>query len=646
MPLATSSSRQNLKMAKVEMISPDKLSISPRLFPTPLNLSLWVVGNGSASIPLSELEKQLWELADRRPQGMRPWFGWKLDSREQLAHLVALFRSATSSDCEGFWTRADFYWGEILSTLRRIWIREDFWKDAETVFSENISLNLSLPPLGFRNALVRELFVDTLCGLYNGRANQQGISQNDRTFQYIDWIERFSRLIDSSEVERQSLFYGPYRYRIKLNSELKEWKSAISECEKALHDFPDSVEFQNNYPEILFSKTLENLSNDDSQKHCESDAHILKGGISRLEDVRKRYPGVSAIYQYMGILYHARAVKLGNAGQLSEALLDVEKAGMFAPDLEQIDETRDQLLKALNNLQVQMNKLLMELARTPNATLNDEGQKLRKEAEKGNELRNRFLKSEEPNKISQGLKRAQAETLWNRIGLAKPKDDSGSTSLTLMKTLQSVVDSLPTSIDELRKSWEINLQSSSIYEPIDSDRVINFLAKHVFGIETCPEGTNHDLDDDQRNPFFSFRTPIEPPPVFNTTIEHNKADREPFKEWLLSRQSLRLKVQCVASIILLLTAAGMWSFDIWVKSVRAHAYSDAISAEAQADIYRILEASEKFFTQAPFANDTEREKLMHDLYNKALVHWVLQSDDESSASTLERFEHYRKMIKE
>lgn len=629
------------------MRSLDESSLNIRLFPPPEQLAWIWEESDTVNISISDLTKQLHELSDKCPHGARPWIGWKLDPLDQLAHLAALYRSATNSDYKGLWTRADFYWQEIFNTLGRIWSQEDFWKNAETVFSKNINLNPSLTPLDFRNAVVRELFVDTLCGLYNGRITRAVVSRNDRAFQYIDWIERFAPLLDLSEVERQSLFYGPYRQRIKLNSECKKWKAAISDCEKALHDFPDSVEFQNIYSEILFSKTFDELTNGDSKAQYESDADALKAGINRLEETRKLYPGVANIYQYLGIIHHARAVKLGNANQFAEALLEVEKAGMFAPDFDQVPKTRDQLLKVLSNLQDQMIKFIKELARTPNATLNAEGQKLRKEAENGNALRYKFLKSEEPNKISQGLQRAQAETLWNRIGLAKPKDDSGSTALALMKTLQSVVDSSPSSIDELHQLWEKNLQTSSIQESIDKDRVIDFLARHVFGIETCPEGTKLNSEDDERNPYFSFRSTTEPPPILDTEIEHNKVDREPFKEWLLSRQSLRLKVQCVVSIILLLAVGGMWSFDSWTKSVRASAYSDAISAEAQTDPYRILEASEKFFSQTPFANDTEREMLMRDVYSRALVHWVLQNDDvPTSPNTLERFGHYRKINKE
>ena len=76
----------------------------------------------------------------------------------------------------------------------------------------------------------------------------------------------------------------------------------------------------------------------------------------------------------MGLIHRVRAVKLANAGQVSEALLATEQSLAHKPNDVEARKLRQQLREVLERLQQQVALLSKSLAGRPNASLTEEGQ--------------------------------------------------------------------------------------------------------------------------------------------------------------------------------------------------------------------------------------------------------------------------------
>lgn len=228
-----------------------------------------------ASASGSSTAERLHNLANQRPEGLRAWCGWGLAPGNKLAHLFALYKWAVKAEVGGYWQRADFYWRELFDVLRRDWSKTDFWKAAAQVYSEGV--NLKGPESGeeFRDLMVREVFVDTFCGLYNGRVQRGEVSEEDRAFCYVEGLERLLTLTNSSDAERKSLLTGPYRLRIHLLRQEKRWSQAIQACELAINVFPESVEFQNALADTALQHAFVELTSSESTTQNETDAGLL-----------------------------------------------------------------------------------------------------------------------------------------------------------------------------------------------------------------------------------------------------------------------------------------------------------------------------------------------------------------------------------
>ncbi len=199
----------------------------------------------------------------------------------------------------------------------------------------------------------------------------------------------------------------------------KRWDKAWMVAKVLIERFPDEEEYVNLAADLQLSATMERLIGEDSETSSTHDVEKIQEGITGLDTLRDHSPYNLLVLDLLAELHHIRAVKLANAGKLSSALLEVEMAVAFNPGPEKLWESREQIIKMMNDLRESMQKLLEEIKAVPNATLNIKGMQMKIEVDTGFSLMNAFAESELPAQLQEARQKASALAIWKEIGLEK-----------------------------------------------------------------------------------------------------------------------------------------------------------------------------------------------------------------------------------
>jgi hypothetical protein len=340
---------------------------------------------------------------------------------------------------------------------------------------------------------------------------------------------------------------------------------------------------------------------------------------------------------------------LGNGGCLAEALVEVQKAMAHNPYIKQAPETRNELVRMMNQLQAQIKLIL------PNTILTEKGKRLLAEAKKGFEPMNAYTQSAAAKATMYAFKLAQAMSIWRRIGLPEPETNTSRGSpavmfahngeelptesttgwsrqaLLLLDGLSYIFNNPPRSPWDLAAAWEAVVAQKPELAELDRGLIYVFLDRKLF------RSTEESVASETPVP------PLEPPPLTHIASKR-KRSAEPFIPWLFSRQDLRIKAQAAAASVLMLTAGWLTLHDASVRSARDAAYQQILAAEQQQDYLSVVKGAEAFFAHTPLSGKDGRNQQVMQLYSKALVRWVAQQEDQLDDKAQEHLDRYRAVM--
>lgn len=533
------------------------------------------------------------ELATRKFTPWQLWTGHGLDAPGQLGRLLWLHRSVLDDELNGRWKRADFYWRAIFKILSYMQKQGGVWER----LNEQFGFDSSQGPNdfdGLRYRVISELLIDTCCALFNGGLhNSETIVSNDRAFAYAAHIQALLPLTGCGETERWFIAEPLADILVKAHRELGRFRQAIKICEDMAHDFPTRWKFQDLVAELETQRVLNEMHDECDDRTSLKDAGRLRNAIDALDRLRRTYPYSPITYERLGLLNQVRSVKLANGGKLFQALLAIEKAMAYAPELYQAIEIRKQLHTAWKSLTQQLAAVEAKIAITPGAILSGEGQRLKKEIEKGAERINRFIESGRAATISEAALRAKAVRLWHRIGLGGPDEQIAANSMKLYKVLPLLFD------EGLKNSSELKARLIEVTRDIPGidasmcESIERYLEHYIFNADT-PE----------------VETPgqkIEDPLVLKSLQTSEVPCKEPVGMWLFSGEALGAKLLFVFMVAAMVISGAMTGWDRYKGNIRDQAYADLIIADHSGKNEVVLQAAAAFLSAPGIKTDARRE---------------------------------------
>lgn len=592
--------------------------ISKNIYESRQNISLDILGLANRNFSLAD---KIW--------------GNKLDAKGHVGKLLYHHKMAIEAETAQKFQRADFFWRQFYSIIEKIQsnriILENFYneikgKDEFKLFDDSNTLF---------QCLINELFIDTHCGFYNDIIDKtKEIKKKSRALIHINYIKYLLELSDLSKDEQKKLLHPFYKESLESYKNSGNRKEAIQMCEEATERFPDKLEYQNELCELYFSKTFSKLSENGSNKNDnKKDAKIIDEGIKKLEGLNRKFPHNFLCYQLLGESCHIHSVKLANAELLSQALLEIEKAVTFNPFLSKAHETKEQLIEMMQELESQMKVVSDQISKEPGKTLNEAGQKLMDQANKGFAPLNTFIESDEAKQIQEGFYTAYAKDTWLLIGLSEPDNDWDETAKSLIDAVNNILASPPENEFETANVWENVSSQYPNLSLLDSELICSFLNRNLFNNDDVIEVTHTDEETSEQDY-----------PTIKTEASDKISDNEPFSYWFLSRQDLRIKAQVIIAIALLIFAGVSAVKSSTNLKNRNAAYQQIMKASQNKDFLKIIERSEIFLSQNPLSGKDSREPIVVDLYNEAIVRWIIMEKNELDKKAKDHVQRYKEFI--
>jgi hypothetical protein len=350
--------------------------------------------------------------------------------------------------------------------------------------------------------------------------------------------------------------------------------------------------------------------------------------------MQQSYPYKVMLFEMLGHLYHLRAVKLANSQRLADALVAVQKALTYDPSLEEAQATRTKLVEMMQELQSHMQEAVAELAQRPGATLNEQGRRMRDDAQQGFGPINAYLESSELERISTALSNARARRVWQSIGLSTPIERWDERSHALLEGLSRVLENPPADRTAVPLAWTAVATPQADLAELDPVPICTFLERRLFGGEAeTTEAVEQAL--------------VAPtaPPVLTVAPAQRHIRGEPLVYWLWSGQDLRLKLQIAVALVAVLVVGGLTIRDILAHYTRDAAYHRLIAAAQQQDSRGIIDGAEVFLSHPSLSGKDGRNQQVAKLYNEAFVRWFIDLDSELDTAAEARIGRYRTLTK-
>jgi hypothetical protein len=404
------------------------------------------------------------------------------------------------------------------------------------------------------------------------------------------------------------------------------WSEALPVAERLALRRREGTADLDGYVELAFKAALAEIDQSaSSEAVSRRQAEQLEGHIQKLEDFFKRVPECWPACDALGALYQLKAVKLANGDRPSQALLAIAQSLAYQPNSEQAREAQAKIEKMLENLQQQVKDLEPRSGldarhlRTLLLASNPELGAYWEEAENGTRPRNRFLTSQEPERIREARSRARARHFWLRVGL--PCSEDGNEWDRRARAFDEATDRLmaskPQSGVELLQRWlEIVEQTPGQgLEDLNSMTVLGFFLKKD-GKEEAP------AEEELSPPESATDEPPEPEenlprldaegrhvPCLKARIpgrEPSGTVAVPFEFWLISRRDLGKKLVTAAALLALAVTGAFAVLDRQARSQRDAAYTDLQKAVAELNEQEASAALNRFRTARPLASQDQR----------------------------------------
>jgi tetratricopeptide (TPR) repeat protein len=560
-----------------------------------------------------------------------------LDGVGHLSRLLFHHRLAFQAELAGQTGRADFFWREFDARLGRLWPQARLWDEVRDAVREP-GAEVMGDAAQLRRRLMHEVLLDTNCAFYNGRLREvETPAADDRLFAHSDRLVSLLEWADLGRADLRALLAPPAQLKIKACEAAGQFDRAAAAAGVLVAFLPDVTEYQNQLAGLHFAAALNNLSDGTDTTAALGDAGRLRPRIQALGKLHSAFPANLVVLRLLAHLHRVRAVRLANGGRLAEALEVVQRAATLDPSAEEIQETRQQLMQAMHELQEQVRLLERQVAATPNARLSGEGLKWQREARKGFGPMTEYADSAEAKQSVGQFRRTQARALWLAVGLPAPTEDWDARALALSAACAQLLNEPPGQEAQVAARWQEIAAGDALLSGLDQAAVSEYLRRRLF---TTGEEDGADEAAARPDP-----PPPAAPPVLAAQAASGRGG-EPFAYWLLSGQNPWLKALAATAVVILLVAAALGGRESWYSRARDRAWREALAAKDQRRHGEVIAAAESFLSHPPLGGRDSREGRVIGFYQEALVRSALGAGGESDAALRARFDRYRRFVPE
>ncbi|MBD1856722.1 MULTISPECIES: tetratricopeptide repeat protein [Leptolyngbya] len=612
-----------------------------RIFPL-IQAELYAASDKIAQTSDQQAAQNLLSLANQPFNHAERLFGWQLNAKGQVGHLLMQHRQAIAAELAGQWERADFFWNQVQIEFKAI-AGAQLWQQIATEIAAS-KFEIMSDPQQVQQRLVDEIMIDTHCAFYNGW--QQTEQLQDRAFAHIEYIEHWLPWSSINE-SAQALLEQPWKMQIQQCLEIQHWQQAIGICKRRLKHCPDVLEYQAELAAVHYSATMARLKSARSDAQYLRNAEKIQRGIKTLEALLKTYPCNLGIFELLGDLFHLKAIALGNGGRVAEALVSVQTAISYNPRQAAFYSTSETLIEQMQAMQTRFQTLCAEMAGQSNVSLNAAGVRLQAEVRQGFQPMNDYCNSSAAKTTAFAFSIAQAVQVWQMIGLPNPpngwkleidrppdhenEDLSqfakgwNQLALQLWKALMVVLHQSPPNQNILTETWDSIVLREPALGGLNSKLIQQFLAARLWGEES--------------NRVIVSPIPEGDAPILQPIASKRRRSIEPFLPWLCSRQDQRIKLQAIAASLAVIVAGGVIVREQGVNAVRDMAYQQILSAYQQQNDQQVIQQAEQFFDHASLSGKDARNQKVIDIYSESLVRWIAQQEkpDQTLQQRLDRY---------
>jgi hypothetical protein len=585
--------------------SSDTAAPAARLFPV-IRQDLYAAGvqpDGGEQPSLDAAIRGLLDLSRERLGTLQRCAGWGLRGRQRISRLLMLHRLALEAELAGRWTRADLFWDQTLRAFQKTARDDRGW---ETVFAELFADNGQRSVVGsgtdLRNRVAAELLIDAHVALFQAYAqSESNAAHRDRARCHATWAERYLGLGLLPEDVTQRILGSFLLTKVELLKKAEDWTAAITALEEAIDRFPSAKVHRGYLAMLYFQRALQRLSNRNTESASQADANELADSIRAAEQAKRRHDPCCDFYDLLGALHHLRAIKLANAGLLSSALVEVEKALVYHPGSGEAEQTAQKLAELMTNLQHEAAGVSAALKLRPGATLSQDGWRLVEESNRGFTAAKRYRESEEASRLAEQRAQAAACRLWTQIGLAEPAQDWGRRALHLQTALMGLLD-LGMAGGDVASAWSELCQHDPELAELDSSAICAFLERVLHRqTDDAPAG---DANRDQSQAAATV--------ALDLSALRPRFSIEPPGYWAFSRRDLAWKAASCAAVLLLLAAAAAWGYDRLQRDRRDGAFEQLLAAASQQNALSAEQHGRAFLAAEPLlAQDPREEAVAH-----------------------------------
>jgi hypothetical protein len=559
------------------------------------------------------------------------YFGQNLDTGAGAARLLGLHKEALDSELAGAFIKADYFWQRFHAELKILVYRDDFWDELGRVVGWEPGGVAD--PEQLRARLVTEVFTETHLACYRGHARAaEQLPPDSRAFVHFDYVKKLLPWTGVSGDALVGLLREPLDAQLSSLGRVGRWADAFELCRMILKYAPGNVECQEKMGGVYFAWTVGSLKGDSGGAASRDDADTLETAIGHLEKIRAAVPHSLVVYEMLGRLHQLRSVKLANAGFLSAALVDAQKALSFCPGSEEAERGRGELAELMKSTQAQMREIEKKMEKQGGPKLNARGQLLRAEAARGFGPVNEYIESAEARATVEASLTARARTLWREIGLPTPPERHDELARSLLEAVGRVLEDATAGTQDIAASWRNAAASDAGLADIAGPKVCDYLRRRL-----SPEASQQNVP-----PASAPAGEVAVLPVPGARMSKRG---EPFGYWLFSRENFGVKARAALAVLLLLFAGGLWAREAWARSTRDAAYRHIVEAADKRQYAEVLDGAESFLSHLPLASSDARKPRVLAYYEEALARFVIQQEGGGlSPSAAARVDHYRQLV--
>lgn len=523
------------------------------------------------------------------------WTGRELNEIGLLARILWLHKNLLDDELNGHWKRADFYWREIIKSLKNMQAI-GLWQQLDTKYAQDNNIKTD-GSIKLSSCIIKELLIDSNLALFNGRLELSETNEPDtRAATYATNIQTLLPLANLAEAEHW--FIAEYLADIIIEKHRKrsQFQSVIEHCKLMVRDFPDRSKYQDVWVEIEVQAALSALQNKEDPQSNLDDASRLQKCINNLAELSRKYPCNPSIYDSLGYIHQLLSIKFANGGKLTLAILAIEESLAYTPGVTEAEEIRDQLRTTMQELQARFKELEKELANNPGATLNADGERLRSQAKEGAKSADQFIESGRAASLTSLAQRAHAVRFWQDAELGGSDEQIAESALLLRDAIQSNFYDFRENPELIKdKLIQITNRIPEIGEQ-ECELLTIFLKKHLVPQNIKKEENNSDTDST------SF-------PILLPLNKNEITSKEPAGMWLFSSEALSTKIFAGTSLIVMVISFAMLVWDEYRTAFRNQAYEAIIKAVNSEDPQAITTAANQFIAFKGFRPDSRQNQI-------------------------------------